>query len=360
MRMNIRWIHFVLLLLLVLGGYSGLSGQSTEETAKTDPYAEPKGLPESIEPASQKKKPTTGKKYAICYTVDPITGDEFRQSGCTVYFFNGYYIKTGGHEHNSPDRTKGQRIPTKYDPVGTRADSISEIVVPSDEDVTLSPGPTYLALGFGRSQHGRYEGTGGFPFELKPSQVGQEEWVRACNGPPNPLIGYRNCRFDKIKVKYSDLHDYSGTIKSQNTMVPEGTTTIHPDNHYGTTFLTERITKIAKKYRDEFSCYKTAPLKYQPIAINDMALPYGGVFDVKQPTGTDWRWRGPHYSHHRGKAVDIRCHPTNPNSVIHTDDNRIFERFLEICDEEGLDYVEHELEGKAGEHCHCGINRAGE
>lgn len=351
MGINIRFIHFALFLFLVLGGDSGLLGEST-----TDPYAEPKGLPESIEPASQKKKPTTGKKYAICYTVDPLTGDEFRQSGCTVYFFNGYYDFSGGHNHKSPDRTKGQRIPTKDNPVGTRADSISEIVVPSDEDVTLSSGPTYLALGFGRSQYGRYEGTGGFPFELKPSQVGQEEWVRACNGPPNPLVGYRNCRFDKFKVKYSDLHDYSDTIKSKNTMVPEGTTTIHPDNHYGTTFLTERITKIAKKYRDEFSCYKTAPLKYQPIAINDMSLEYGGVFDVKP--GTDWRWRGPHYSHHRGKAVDIRCHSKNPNSVIYDDD--IITRFLEICTDNNLKYARHELKGDAAEHCHCGINGAGE
>lgn len=60
MGINVRWIHFVLFLLLVLGRHSGLSGQSSEEPAKTAPYAETKSLLAFIEPASQKKKPTMG------------------------------------------------------------------------------------------------------------------------------------------------------------------------------------------------------------------------------------------------------------------------------------------------------------
>jgi len=36
------------------------------------------------------------------------------------------------------------------------------------------------------------------------------------------------------------------------------------------------------------------------IAVNDMSLPYGGIFDLNQ------NWQGPHFSHSQGTAVDVR------------------------------------------------------
>lgn len=364
MGMNIRWSHFILFLVLVLGGYSGLWGQSSEEPCGTDPEepcARPEGLPASIAPSSKNRKTTTGKKSAICYRVNPETGKIERQSGCTVYLYNGAIYPSGGHQDgldskgilrkHTRGRTAGQSIPGPKSPAGTRADSISVIsstekmVLVSTPNITLGGKPLSVA------QVGTYQGTDGFPFEIKPSQVGQEEWVIACNGPPNPRTNAGNCKGHNFDVKYSDLKNYEDTIKANSKiMISWGQTGTHPSNHYGTSFLTERITKIAQEYHKKFSCYK----EYDPIAINDMALPYGGVFDVYND------WRGPHYSHHRGKAVDIRCKPVGSNSVIHTKDHQIIDEFLEICDKHGLVYSEHELVGQPGEHCHCGINGDGE
>lgn len=336
MGMNIRWIHFILFLVLALGGYSGLWG------APFDPYANPKGLPSFIEPASKKNPtPATKEVPAICYKVNPDTGRIEKQSGCTVYFFNGYDAYTGGHHHySSSGRTKGQSIPGPKSPAGTRADSISVLSFTGEMETV----ETYL----GKAQVGRYEGTKGFPFKIHPSQVGQDEWIRACNGPPNQYTGARNCKTHEFSVKYSDLKNYRNKIIANSKMIDLGATGTHPHNHNGTQLLWTALTKIAQEYHNKFSCYK----EYDPIAINDMALPYGGVFDINND------WRGPHYSHHRGKAVDIRCKTGLPNSVIY--DKDIINEFLAICDKHKLKYARHELEGTKNEHCHCGINGDGE
>ena len=354
MEINIRWIHFVLLLLLVLGGHSGLLGQPSEESSDKEDYAEPEGLPESIEPSSQQRKTATKTKYAICYRINQKTGAAELQSGCKVFFYNGDNHLTGGHQdddnkkHEQENRTKGQRIPTskevKKDPT-IRGDSLSSL----SSTKKLDTEPTYLGV----AQVGNYEGTDGFPFEINTSQVGQNEWVRACNGFPNPDTNEGNCKEHNFDVKYSDLKDYSLTIKANSKlMIPIGKTGTHPFNHYGTQPMGKAITAIATQYRAEFSCYKDGSLKYEPIGINDIALPYGGVFDVEN------NWRGPHFSHHRGKAVDIRCHSTNRNSVIYDED--IIKRFLQICRENGLQYAEHERKGTKYEHCHCGVSGTGE
>lgn len=133
-------------------------------------------------------------------------------------------------------------------------------------------------------------------------------------------------------------------------MTPIGQKNWHLLNHCSTGVLFPAIKNIAQKYHDEFYCYEDC----EPIGNNDRALPHGGVFD------TNNNWRESHYSYHRGKAVDIRYKPGRSNSVIHTTDNRIFNRSLEICDEHGLRTSEHVLEDKPAEHCHCCISKSGE
>lgn len=355
MGINIRWIHFVLLLLLVLGGYSGLSGQSSKKLCGPDAKedcARPEGLPSSIEPASKKKKTTTGIKSAICYTVNPKTGQTERQQGCEVYLYHGAIYPSGGHQDgldrngilrkHKEQRTEGQ----------ARGNSISALSSTKTLTLVRTPNVSLGGTPLSVAKVGTYQGTGGFPFEIKPSQVGQKEWVIACNGYPNRKTNAGNCKGHNFDVKYSDLKDYRTEIRKNSKTVPIGATGTHPDNHYGTGMLWTAIQEIAKQYHDEFGCYKTAPLKYQPIAINDMALPHGGVFDIGN------NWSPPHYSHHRGKAVDIRCKPGLPNSVI--PDQQIIDRFLRICEENGLRHARHEDKGKANEHCHCGINEDGE
>ena len=78
-------------------------------------------------------------------------------------------------------------------------------------------------------------------------------------------------------------------------MTPIGQKNWHLLNHCSTGVLFPAIKNIAQKYHDEFYCYED----YEPIGINDRALPHGGVFD----TNNNWRgvalltppWEGGRY-----------------------------------------------------------------
>lgn len=69
----------------------------------------------------------------------------------------------------------------------------------------------------------------------------------------------------------------------------------HPtkDTHYGTQKLIDTLTSIADTYHQSFS---TA----SPIQINDMSLPWGGLFDIHED------WNPPHSLHRCGSQADIR------------------------------------------------------
>ena len=392
MRIDIRWIHLVLLLLLVLGGYSGLLGQSDEEEEPAEPeqYAQPKGLPEVLLPSTKAKERISKEYPAICYKWNKKTKKYDPQATCEVWFYWGAYDYTGGHQdgyvlirksyvHHYTDRFGNRKARTKAKGIN-HGDSISNLVKgESAKEMTFKNTPIIHDLPLlsvdgkvqGRAKVGTYttpigEKIEGFLFKIRPSRIGQQEWVIACNGPPNQITNGGNCKRHNFDVRYPDLEkgNYRPTIAANSKfMVPIGYQNpeirpgvrlnhAHPQNHYGTGPMRNAITAIAKQYHAEFSCYKTGSLRYAPIGINDMALSHGGIFDI------NLNWRTPHSSHHRGKAVDIRCKPGMPNSVI--PDQKIINRFLEICEENGLKYAEHEDKGKSNEHCHCGVSRSGE
>jgi len=88
-----------------------------------------------------------------------------------------------------------------------------------------------------------------------------------------------------------------------------GTTTSHPYNHYGTELLIKTLTQIASEYH---SAFPNASL----IEINDMSLPWGGLFDIKD------NWEKPHNLHRCGNQADIRKVTIPPETR---------EKFLEIA-----------------------------
>lgn len=404
MRINMRFIHFVLFLLLVLGQYPRLLAQAPDQDPPAEPenHAQPEGMPLVLLPSTQNHKRVTDTKHAICYRWNKETKTFDPQATCEVWFYWGAYDGTGGHQDgflhgrltnhyfdrhgNRKTRTKGQN----------RGNSISNLVKGSKSapEMTTKPTPTPPGFSFPtvdekeqkKGKVGTYttpigKPIKGFPFKIRTSQIGQQEWVIACNGPPHLPTDGGNCKRHNYDVKYPDLINYRTTIAANsNIMVPVGYQNSpkqgvrprhpHPQNHSATETFWKAIKTTAERYHNEFYCYKTGSLRYKPIGINDMALPHGGIFDVFAT------WRPPHYSHHRGKAADIRCRPypnppTNPNSVIYYNnqgerEQPIVTRFLEICEEEGLGYArfEYKTDKKTGEtynhHCHCGVSESGE
>ena len=77
------------------------------------------------------------------------------------------------------------------------------------------------------------------------------------------------------------------------------------------------------------------------IAVNDMALPFGGIFDVDQD------WETPHITHSRGKAVDVRGN--TESLAIPTSQQQ---EFVEICEDKGA--IEAIAHGSgSNRHIHC-------
>jgi hypothetical protein len=140
------------------------------------------------------------------------------------------------------------------------------------------------------------------PITFTASTVGQKEWIDAC-------ANY--CGTANIDVKYSDISAYFG----HSTNVFVGEKPWHPANHFGTPALNNAITSITQTYHNKYGCRPD----YQIVAVNDMALQWGGVFDICAVSGACVSqltpWQPPHASHQRGKSVDFRANSL-PNRII--------------------------------------------
>lgn len=239
---------------------------------------------------------TTATLYAVCV-------DQFNNivPNCSVSLSNGFTANTGGHNHNS----------------GTRPTS---------------------AYGSLSSSGGYYSGYGGHPFTFTASRVGGWEWIKVCASG--------GCTTYPVRIRYSNISSYSG----HSTNVFIGSTTTHPSNHHGTLWFRNKVSSVTQQYHNEFGCYST----YQLVGVNDMALVFGGLFDLYPD---EPQWKPPHHSHDRGKAADFRAKPNQSNSIIY--DTDVINRFLEICEENGLSYARREKKGKPGEHVHCAPNSSG-
>ena len=144
----------------------------------------------------------------------------------------------------------------------------------------------------------------GLPITVSTTRVGQFEWLEVC-----AVNGY--CNETDFVVGYGDLYILPG----YGSYVQVGSTTIHPNNHNGTENAILGIQAIADQYQASYS-------QYPIIAVNDMALPVGGVFDLNQ------NWDSPHIEHDRGTAVDIRGNGL-ANSIPLIPD--VQQAFINIC-----------------------------
>lgn len=144
----------------------------------------------------------------------------------------------------------------------------------------------------------------GLPITIQTTRVGQVEWLEVC------AVG-GSCNETDFVVGYGDLNILPGYA----SYVQVGSITIHPNNHNGTQNAILGIQAIADQYHGSYP-------QYPIIAINDMALPVGGVLDLNR------NWTSPHIEHDRGTAVDIRGNG-GPNSIPLIPD--VQQAFIDIC-----------------------------
>lgn len=113
--------------------------------------------------------------------------------------------------------------------------------------------------------------------------------------------------------------DFSLLIKNQDAeldfqllpghpaITPIGATAQHADNHYGTEEMIDALVALAVNYDDETG---------QRLRVNDMSLPWGGLFDIGATPAA--LWRTPHGGHRWGNQVDIGLVADPPNLVFET------------------------------------------
>lgn len=110
-------------------------------------------------------------------------------------------------------------------------------------------------------------------------------------GPTAPLSFTIGVRIDGLEqLSAGDNYTLIGSFGEP------GVTSKHVQNHYGTSTLVKRIIGLANDYAKKFTDQK--------LAINDMSLVEGGLFDIGN------NWQAPHASHRLGTDVDIALVPT--------------------------------------------------
>ncbi len=86
------------------------------------------------------------------------------------------------------------------------------------------------------------------------------------------------------------------------------------------------------------------------MALNDMALPFGGLFDIAG------LWRPSHWNHQYGTAVDVRARSANHPPLGEyslPDDPALHDQFLDDCTNRGAIIAQRENTGKENQHIHC-------
>lgn len=176
----------------------------------------------------------------------------------------------GGHYHFDPP------------PPGLAASSVTlSISTPPVTAYQQTPSPIYFPEMQGNTTYYYWEAFPSFAAKI-------QEQFTAYGACQYSAVGY-------VDVKISGLVEMT---EGQNYILYNSDESIgyHPDNHYGAQKLVETLKIIADGYRAVFP-------NSAPIQINDMSLPWGGIFDIDR----DWK-RSPastYWLHEQGYGADI-------------------------------------------------------
>lgn len=198
-----------------------------------------------------------------CYVV----GSNVPVANCPITVSTGVVNNSGGHFHNS-NRPKSQ---TGTSPTGPW----------SDQAITnLYTGPNGTTTMYTRA-----------------SPVGQQETLVSCPQMQNGV-----CQTTSVLVRFSDIY----YVEEKPEWNHIGATGIHgSSNAYNHWMVGAVAYNVWYAVRD----YLAAHPEQVKVDVNDMALPYGGIFDL------GGNWAGPHSDHSRGTAVDIRANGLVSTSI---------------------------------------------
>jgi hypothetical protein len=227
--------------------------------------------------------------YAVCFDED---GDVVP---CNLSLSAATYPNTNGHYHNLPPAPTSGISPTS----GNTADY-----------------PDWQ-----------------MPVTLRTTQVGQFENISVVpisSGEGNPAItGY-----------YDYAVGYSGLVYLANSnifMQTGGNTTGHGDNTFNHSMTVNAATGLQAAATFYINQYNPG----QKICINDMALPMGGKFDLKD------NWQSPHISHDQGTAADVAAVPGSCPAKYAVNLNL----FRQACITTGHSTAQNTI--TEGNHVHC-------
>jgi hypothetical protein len=199
--------------------------------------------------------------------------------------------------------------------------------------------PSHPQSSFNPTQ-GHADGTGWLTVNFSPTLIGQAEYVDVlCIAPE----GGNLTRYEWA-VGYSDLYyndhqdDYWGFwLRTGGT--DTGANTGHGSTHYNR-YMTWTA---ANGLFDATILYLGLSGGQTRICVNDMALPFGGKFDINALQGG--QWQSPHSRHDRGTAADV----SGPGASQCPDEYEVnVAAFVEACREHDGDWSLNE-----GNHAHC-------
>lgn len=138
---------------------------------------------------------------------------------------------------------------------------------------------------------GTANSSGQFSFYLDTTKVGQEEVVDvSCGSNPVPYFGY-------YAVGYGDVY-YND---HPTIWIKTGATAAHGSVYYNRYMQTAAAYDLYNATNDYFTSHPGVT----QLCTNDMALPFGGKFDIEATAKTPKPWMSPHAVHDRGTAADV-------------------------------------------------------
>jgi hypothetical protein len=169
--------------------------------------------------------------------------------------------------------------------------------VPPPPSSTISPT-------FGNT--GNYTGLQ-MPVTTTTTQVGQIERLEVVDNDDG----------DVEYVDYAVGYDSLVYLGNSNIFAQTGgnsATSLHGDNTWNHWMTLNAATELQNAATDYINRYNTG----EKICINDMALPIGGKFDLKN------NWQSPHAAHDQGTAVDVavisgQCSAISRNYLVNSD-----------------------------------------
>ena len=139
--------------------------------------------------------------------------------------------------------------------------------------------------------------------------VGQDEYLQACAGA--------SCSNYSYTVGWTDIY----WVEEKPQWIHIGANSKHMNSNSYNHWM---MSIAAYGIYDTAVAFLAANPTQGKIAVNDMSLPRGGLFDLSG------QWQPSHWNHQRGKAVDVRALVTGEYSIPDAQANQFVNMCVEI------------------------------